>query len=95
MYPKALIGCICLVLFAFSLKVGAQACGRYYINVSVLDESGKPVNNSDVVLKPVNKDETDGANFARDEQKPSMFLLTLFEGKIFESFRVFIADIGA
>src|SRR5437899_10801406 len=86
MYLKLLIGCICLVFFAFSLEADAQACGRYYINVSVLDETDKPVNNADIVLKPVDKDETNGANFARDTKNPSMFSLPLSEGQTFEFF---------
>src|ERR1043165_1308844 len=74
--------CFCLVFFAFALRTNAQACGAYYISVSVRDSAGKAVNNAKVDLKPIQKDESGGKNFVRDTNDPSIHSLQLSEGQI-------------
>jgi PEGA domain len=71
----------CLAVFGSAVNADAQACGAYYINVSVQDTAGKAVSNAKVDLKPIEKDESAGKNFARDAKEPSRFTLQLSEGQ--------------
>ena len=74
------------VLFlALVSQANAQACGKYYVNITVQNEDGKPVENADVKLLPITKDETRGKIFVRDKTNLSLFSIDYPEGHSFGS----------
>ena len=79
-----------VLFFALFVKVNAQACGTYFINITVEDEQGKPVKNASVKLLPIEKDETEGKKFVRDNAEPSKFSISLQEGHDFKTFHKLI-----
>src|SRR6185503_3829105 len=79
-------GIILLLAFsALASNADAQACGRYYITVSVKTMDDKPIRNATVDLKAIDKDETQGKNFVRDKKDPSVFSIDYSEGYSFRS----------
>jgi hypothetical protein len=78
--------CLCLALLSCVHTASGQACGAYYITVSVKDGAGKPVKNARVLLRPIEKDESGGRQFARDKEDPSTSSLKLSEGISFKFF---------
>jgi hypothetical protein len=78
---------IFLFVSGFSvLSVNAQACGRYYVSVSVQGLDGKPVKNALVKLEPITVDETKGEQFAPDRADPSSFSVSFSEGHSLSEF---------
>jgi len=75
-----------VVFFALISSTNGQACGRYYITVSVQTLDGKPIKTARVDLKVIDTDETKGKNFVRDKADPSVFSIDYFEGHSFRSF---------
>jgi hypothetical protein len=84
-YQTAVIFSIVL-FFALFVKANAQACGTYYINITVEDEQNQPVKNASVKLLPIEKDETEGKKFVLDKAEPSKFSISLQEGHDFKTF---------
>lgn len=89
---KRFVVCSSLVLFASILQANGQACGRYYINVAVQDEAGKPIKNATVTLKAIDTDETEGKDFAKDPKDPSRFQIDFSEGHSFRFFHKIIVS---
>ena len=83
---KSLIICLPILFFALVSQANAQACGKYYVKITVQNENGKPVENADVKLLPIKKDETRGKNFVRDNANLSLFSIDYPEGYSFSSF---------
>ena len=78
---------ICFLFFLLAFKdINAQACGRYYVSVSVQGLDGKPVKNALVKLEPITTDETKGEQFVRDKADPSAFSVSFSEGHSFKEF---------
>jgi hypothetical protein len=77
---------IAFAILLFSLGVHAQACGRYHITVKVVDSASHPVQNADVKLSPIAKDETRGNQFAGDADDQSSFGIAFDEGVSLFSF---------
>ena len=76
-----------ILFFAFVSQARAQACGTYHININLQNENGKPIETNAVVrLSPLEKDETRGKNFVRDNANLSLFSINYPEGYSFESF---------
>lgn len=86
------VASLCLGLFALALSANAQACGAYYINVSVQDPDGGGINNARVDLMAIEKDESAGKNFVRDAEEPSRFTLQLSEGQDSQYFHKIVVN---
>ena len=71
---------------SFSYFANAQACGKFRIEIKVMDESGKPLENASVQVLPINKDGTRGNKFERDKNYLSDFTLTMLEGESLDDF---------
>jgi hypothetical protein len=79
-------GILLSVLCLASSDVNAQACGRYYVSVSVQDLNGKPIKDASVMLRPITVDETKGEQFSRDKADASALSTSFSEGHSFKEF---------
>lgn len=66
--------------FAFAIQTNAQLCGKYSTTLQIKTAEGKPIENAVIQLLPIEKDETKGKTFARDEKDYSKFSIWFFEG---------------
>ena len=74
---------LAFVLVAAASVARAQACGGYYVRITVKDSAGKPLPNADVSLHAITKDETLGKTFVGDPNSPGVFTISYSEGYSF------------
>jgi hypothetical protein len=74
-----------MIFFAGVIQASGQACGRFYIRITVEDQSGKPITNANIALKAGTKDETQGKKFERDAKDTSQFTVAYSEGTAFST----------
>lgn len=79
------LAALILILFAMFITGHAQACGAFYISVTVQHADGTPINNANVAMRPGTTDETQGKKFERDKQDPSKFVIQYSEGTVFKT----------
>jgi hypothetical protein len=79
-------GLFFLLLVPSSQEFHAQACGRYYVRVSVQSMNGKRVRDPSVMLKSIMTDETKGEQFSRGKADPTSFSTRFSEGHSFKEF---------
>lgn len=86
-FRKLIIVSFPILFFALVSQARAQACGTYHININLQNENGEPIETNAIVrLSPLEKDETRGKNFVRDNANLALFSINYPEGYSFASF---------
>ena len=91
---KFLLSLLFIAAF-FAVGANAQLCGSYTTTLNVLSPDEKAVENVIVQIIPLERDETGGRVFVRDEADKSKFKITFNEGhQLKEDYKVSISAEG-
>jgi len=77
-----ILSALIFISVVFAVGAKAQLCGTYTTSVTVADEAGKPVDNAEVKIVPLQKkNDARGKSFLREREYPSRHLISFNEGE--------------